>query len=182
MLKLTNRFQKRLAFDIADCTADFYNRNGIFLRGLLPVKFRFDFVCNMRNDLYGTAAVISMTFLVQNRPVNFTRCNVGILIQAFIDKPFVMSQIQVCLRAIICYKYLSVLDRIHRTGIHIDIGIQLLHGHMISSRFEQPSQRSCGNSFSKTGHNAAGHKYIFYAHALLLAALQQHFLLSVCRS
>lgn len=55
----------------------------------------------MRNDLYGTAAVISMTFLVQNRPVNFTRCNVGILIQAFIDKPFVMSQIQVCLRAII---------------------------------------------------------------------------------
>ena len=66
MLKLTDRFQKRLAFDIADCTADFYNRNGIFLRGLLPVKFRFDFVCNMRNDLYGTAAVISMTFLVQN--------------------------------------------------------------------------------------------------------------------
>ena len=57
--------------------------------------------------------------------------------------------------------------------------LSLIH---ISSRFEQPSQRSCGNSFSKTGHNAAGHKYIFYAHALLLAALQQHFLLSVCRS
>ena len=86
----------------------------------------------MRNNLYGSSAKISMTLFLKYRPVYLTGCHVGIFIQTFIDKSLIMTKIQVCLRTVIGYKNFSMLDRIHCSRINIDIGIKLLHGHLIT--------------------------------------------------
>ena len=46
-----------------------------------------------------------------------------------------MSQIQVCLCAVVGNKDFSVLDRVHGTGIHINVRVEFLHGHLIPSCF-----------------------------------------------
>ena len=70
---LTDSLYKRLAFDIAYCTADFryYNVRGSSLAYV--VNKSLDFVCNVRNNLYGLTEVFAVAFLVKNVPIYLTR-------------------------------------------------------------------------------------------------------------
>ena len=170
VLKLTDGLQKRLAFNISDGSAYLYNSDPVLILLFGPIEPALDLVCNMRNDLYGTSAVIPMTFLLKNRPVNFTGGHVGIFVQALINKPFIMTEIQICLRTVIRYENLSMLDRVHRTRVYIDIGIKLLHGHLISPGLQKTSQGGRRDPFAQTGNHTACHKYIFYCHHIFLLA------------
>ena len=118
----------------------------------------------MRNYLYGTPAEIPMTFFLKNRPVNLTGCHIGIFVKAFINESLIVSQIQICLCTVICYKDFSVLNRVHSSRININIRIKLLHGHLVTSRFQKTSQRRCCDTFSKTGNNSSCDKYVFNCH------------------
>ena len=88
---LSCRFQKWLGFDITNGTANFCNDN--ICIGLFPYlidKF-LDFICDMRNDLYGRAKVCPTSFFIQYIPINFPCGQIGIPIQIFINKAFIMS-------------------------------------------------------------------------------------------
>ena len=135
MLKLTDGLQERLAFDIADRAADFDDGNSCLFIRKIPVKTALDLIGDMRDNLNGSAAVITTALFLKNGPVYFTRCNVGIFIQIFIDEPFVMSEIQVGFRAVLRNKDFTVLNRIHRTRVDIDIRVKFLHGHFITACF-----------------------------------------------
>lgn len=79
MLELTNGFQERLAFDVTYGTADLNDGDtGLVIRKI-AVETALDLVGDMRNDLYGTSAVITTTLLLQYGPVYLTGGNVGIL-------------------------------------------------------------------------------------------------------
>ena len=64
MLKLTNGFEKRLGLDITDGTAYFNDGNAVFCRIFGAIEIGFDFICDVRNDLYSTALVFTMTFFI----------------------------------------------------------------------------------------------------------------------
>ena len=137
---LSDRFQKRLTFDIARRSADFGNRN-VGSRTLgIGVDIRFDLVGNVRDDLHRTAEIIAVTFLIQNRPVNFTRRQIGITVKIFIDKPFVMSEIEIGFGTVFGNKNFAVLQRTHRSGIDVDVGIEFLCGNFKPPRLEQSSE------------------------------------------
>ena len=38
-------------------------------------------------------------------------------------------KVKICLSSIVCYKHLSVLNRVHGTRININVWIELLHCH-----------------------------------------------------
>ena len=180
-LKLSDGLQKRLALDIADRSSDLDNRNGILLLRLRRIKPGLDLIRNVRDDLNGSPAVIAVSFLVQYGPVHLACRHIGIPVQTFIDKSLIMSQIQIGLRAVVGDKHFSVLDRVHGTRVHVDIGIKFLHRHMISARLQQSSQGSCRNSLSKSRHHAAGHKYILY-HTVSPSSCNRPFILRWLRS
>ncbi len=80
-LELTNCFQERLTFNITDCWQTTNLDDGNYLSSsadLLSLceKAALDFVRNVRNNLYGTSAIISATLLLQNGPVNLTGCHI----------------------------------------------------------------------------------------------------------
>ena len=104
----------------------------------------------MRNYLYGTPAEIPVTFFLKNRPVNLTGCHIGIFIKTLINESLIMSQIQVCLCTIVCYKNFSVLNGVHSSRVNINVGIKLLHGDLIASCFKKTPQRCSCDSLSKT--------------------------------
>ena len=62
------------------------------------------------------------------------------MVKALVYEALVVAQVEVCLRTVVCNEDLSVLDRVHRSGIDIEVGIKLLHGHFIASGFQKTPQ------------------------------------------
>ena len=133
LAELADRLQKRLALNIAHGPADFDNGDPVFLRRPCLIKPGFDLVGDMRDHLDRPSAEISVAFLLEDRPVNLSCGHIGILIQALVDKPFIMAQIQIRLRPVVRNKNLAVLNGIHGSRIDVDIGIKFLHGNLIAS-------------------------------------------------
>ena len=75
-----------------------------------------------------------------------------------------MSEIEIRLCTVIGDKYFAVLDRIHGSGINIDVRIKFLHRYSVAACLEQTAERSGSDSLSETGHHATSDKYIFYGH------------------
>ena len=73
--KLTNSLQKRLTFDIADCTADFNKTDICAVFGILTYV-SFDFIRNVRNNLDSLTAVNALTLVADYLPVNLARCKI----------------------------------------------------------------------------------------------------------
>ena len=74
---LTGSLDEWLGFDIADGAADFGDDD---IGGSLlshPIYELFDFVGDMRNDLYRGTQILSPALLVQNIPINLTSCQIG---------------------------------------------------------------------------------------------------------
>ena len=127
MLKLSDGFQKWLAFNISYRSADFDNGNPVFIRGFCAIEAAFDFICNMRDYLYGSSSKVSMALFLQNGPINFSGSYIGIFIQAFINESFIMAKIKVGLGSIVCYEDFSMLNRVHGSGINVDVRVKFLH-------------------------------------------------------
>ena len=79
-----------------------------------------------------------------------------------------MSQVEIRLGSVVRDENLSVLDRVHRSGIDIDVGIKFLHSYCVAPRLEQTSEGCGSNTLAETGNNATGDKYIFYGHDTFL--------------
>ena len=69
--ELTNRLQKRLAFDIACGSADFCDDDICFRFFPDGVNEILDFIRDMRNYLYRLSQIVSMSLFVENIPVDF---------------------------------------------------------------------------------------------------------------
>jgi len=91
------------------------------------------------DDLNRTAAVIAPSFLLQDGPVNFAGGDIGIFAQVFVDKSFVMPQIQIGFRAVVGDKNLTMLYRVHGSRVNIDIRVELLHGNLITTCLQKPA-------------------------------------------
>ena len=150
MLELTNCLQKWLALNVTDSSANFNDGNVRIIGSKIPIETALDFIGDMRNNLYSPSAIVTAAFLLKNRPVNLTSCYIGVFIQALVDEALIMSQIKVGLGTVIGNKNLSVLYRVHSTGVDIDVRIEFLHGYFVSTRFQKTSQGCGGNSFAKS--------------------------------
>ena len=64
VLKLADCLKKRLAFDVTDSTAYLDDGDLCFIGCvcIVAVKAAFDFICDVRDNLYGAAAVIAAAF------------------------------------------------------------------------------------------------------------------------
>ncbi len=47
-----------------------------------------------------------------------------------------MSKIQIGLRAVVSDKHFAMLNRIHRSGVNVDIGVKFLHRDFIAACFQ----------------------------------------------
>ena len=134
---LTDGFQKRQAFNITYSTADFRNNEvGIILLAYAENAL-FDFICDMRNNLYGTAKIIATAFFIYYTLVNLACGRIGVFGQVDINKAFVMSQVKVSFRTVVGYKNLAMLIRAHCSRVNIDIRVELLDSNPIAAAFQQ---------------------------------------------
>ena len=166
VLKLADCLKKRLAFDVADSTAYLDDGDLCFVGCvcIVAIEAALDFVCDVRDNLYGAAAVVAAAFFLKNGPVNLSGGNVGIFGETFINETLIMAKVKVGFCAVIGDEYLAVLDRIHGSRVDVDVRVKFLHGYLIAACFEQTAQRCCGDTLSKSGNDTACYENVFYWH------------------
>ena len=162
---LTGGLQKGLALDIAGGAADLGDDH--VRLSLLPqaVDKALDLLRDVRNHLHRLPQVLAPPLLVQHVPVDLPRGQVGKAVQILVDKALVVPQIQIRLAAVLGDIDLSVLIGAHGSRVHVDIGIQLLRGHLQPAAFEQPPQGRRRDALAQPRHHAAGDKNVF-SHAV----------------
>ena len=137
---LPDRLDKRLTLHIANGSANLRNHHICIRLVAYAVDESLDFIGNVRNRLNRIAQIAALTLARNHIGIDFARRQVGILIQVFVDKTLVMTQIQIGFCTVFCDIHLAMLIRAHGSGINIDIGIQFLRGHLEPSRLQQSSQ------------------------------------------
>ena len=158
---LPGRFEEGSAFDVADRAADLGDDDVSVGVAAHVVDEFLDLVGDVRDGLDSASHVVAFAFLGDDAGVHLARGDVGVLVEVFVDEAFVVTQIQVRLRAVVRHVDLPVLIGAHRAGIHVDIGIHLLRRDFQAPLLQQTSQRGGGDALAQPGNDAAGHKDVF---------------------
>ncbi len=65
-----------------------------------------------------------------------------------------MADVEVGLGAVLGDEYLAVLERVHRAGVDVEVGVELLHGHLQTPRGQQLSEAGRGQALAERGNDA----------------------------
>src|SRR5947209_6973750 len=79
-----------------------------------------------------------------------------------------MAEVEVSLGAVIGDEDFAMLERRHRPGIDVDVGIELQQGDFESPGLEKRADGRSSDSLTQPRHDAASDEDVFRAHALLL--------------
>ena len=146
---LPDSLQEGLALHIAGGAADLrddYVRLGLLAHG---VNKALDLIGDMGDGLDGLPQVLAPALLGDDVGIDPACGKVGELIEILVNEALIMTQIQIRLRPVLGDEDLTVLIGAHGARIHIDIGIQLLGGHLQPPGFEQAAQRGCRDALAK---------------------------------
>ena len=72
MLELSDCFKEWLTFNISNGSTNLDNCDMGVFRSEVPIETTLYFICNMRNDLNSSSAIITATLLLEYRPAYFT--------------------------------------------------------------------------------------------------------------
>src|SRR5207245_11271742 len=68
----------------------------------------------------------------------------------------IVPQIEIGLATVVSDVHLAVLERAHRPGIDVDVGVELEVGDLQAAVLEQSAERCGGQPLPQRGHHAAG--------------------------
>ena len=118
----------------------------------------------MRNDLDCLAQIGALALLRDDGIVDLAGRYVVGLGRMDTQESFVMAQVQVGLGAVFRDVALTVLIRIERTGIDVDVGIEFLDGDAKAARLQEFGQGSRDDAFPKRRSHSARYEYILGVH------------------
>ena len=93
------------------------------------------------------AQIVTASFFLQDRPVDFARRDVGVLAEVNVDEAFIMTEVEVRFRTIVGDEDFAVLVRAHGTRIDIDVRVKFLNRDLVAAVLQQTAQRCCCNAF-----------------------------------
>src|SRR3989344_1660676 len=136
-----------------------------------PSQAPDNLIAHMRYRLDTFPAVREIAFALDDRLVDHPARHVILGAEVAPQEALVVAHVLVGLKAGIKHEHFAVLDRIHRTRIHVEIRVDLDEIHGEAACREQLSHRRGGDSLADRRHNAAHDKNIFMAGARTLHTL-----------
>ena len=144
---LANRFQERQGLDIPDRPANFHDHDvhafGDFADAAL------DLVGDVRDDLHGFSQVIAAALPGENGFVDAPGGPVVVARQFNVGEALVVPEVEVRLRSVVRDENLPMLKGAHRSGIHVQVGIDFLDGDFEAATFEETTDGGCCYAFAK---------------------------------
>ena len=114
-----------------------------------PCDALLDLIGDMGDHLHRTPEVVALALLADDVVVDGTRRHIGVAGEVLVDEALIVTQVEVGLRAVFGHEDLPVLERAHRPGIDIEIGIELLDDDFETTALQKATERGSGDAFSK---------------------------------
>ena len=133
---MTDRLQEGKSFDIADGASDFdYTDFGLIL---LERKTHqpFDLIGDVRDDLDRFPEKCPRPFFAEHIPIDLSGGEVVSGGELLVEEPFVTPDIEVSFTTVARDEYLAVLVGVHRTGVDVEVRIDLLERNAIALELE----------------------------------------------
>ena len=138
VLDLADRLEERQALDVADGAADLEQHEIIFV---IAARDEFlDRVGDVRNHLDGGAEIIAAPFLGEDVLIDAPGGDVVGLGGGTPGEALVMAEIEIGLGAVVGHEHFAVLIRRHRSGIEIEIGIELAETDLVAACLQQRTE------------------------------------------
>ncbi len=115
-----------------------------------------DGIGDVGNDLDGGAEIIAAALLGQDVLIDAAGGDVVLLGRGTPGEALVMTEIEIGLRAVVGHEHFAVLVRRHRSGIEVEVGIELAKADLVAPRLQQRAERRRCQTFSERGDHAAG--------------------------
>ena len=107
---------------------------------------------DVRDDLDRLAEILTTALLVDDPLVDLAGRHIGAAVQVHVQEALVVADVEVGLSAVLGDEDLSVLERVHRAGVDIEVRIELLHRHRQPTRSEaQVSEGAGGEALAAEG-------------------------------
>ena len=115
-----------------------------------------DLVGDVRDDLDGVAEVLPAPLLGDDRGVDLAGGDVGRAVQVGVEEPLVVADVEVGLGAVVGDEDLAVLERVHRAGVDVEVGVELLHRDPQTAGLEQAAEAGGREPLAEGGGDASG--------------------------
>ena len=155
--ELPDRLDEGQALDVADRAADLADADVRALGRLADAPL--DLVGDVRDHLHRPAEVVPAPLFRDDGVVDLAGGEVVPPRHAGRDVAFVVPQIEVGLSAVVGHEDLAVLERAHRAGVDVEVGIELLERDPQPARLEQQAERGRGDPLAERRDDPAGHHH-----------------------
>ena len=136
---LADRLEERQALDVADGAADFAQDEIILV---IAVEDEIlDRVGDVRDHLDGGAEIVAAPLLGENVLVDAAGGDVVGPGGGTAGEAFVVTEVEIGLGAVVGHEHFAVLIRRHRSGVEIEIGIELAQPNLVASCLQQGAER-----------------------------------------
>ena len=164
---LANGFEEGQRLDVANGSADFRDDDIGFLLDRNFLDQRFDLVSDVGNDLDGSAEVVAASLGFDDVFVNLSGGDAATFGAVDVHESLVVAEVEVSFGAVFGDKDFTMLERVHGSGVDVDVRVQFDGGDGEATVSEKPSEARGGDSFANPAHNSARYKDIFRRHFCL---------------
>ena len=138
---LPRGLDERLRLDVAHGPADLGDDHvGLGRLGRLQPHAALDLVGDVRDDLHGVAEVFAAALAGDDLRVDLAGRDVGRLAELDVEEALVVTDVEVGLGPVVGDEHFTVLERVHRARIHVEVGVELLHDDAQSTRREKVAE------------------------------------------
>ena len=137
--ELADCFEEREDLDVADRAADLGD-DDVDIVARHPLNPAFDFVGDVRDDLNGLAEVVAASFSSEHGLVDRAGGGIRVARQVLVDEALVVTEVEVRLAAVIGDEDLTVLERVHRARVDVDVRVELLERDAQATVLQQPTE------------------------------------------
>ena len=138
VLELADRLEERQALDVADGAADLAQHE---VELVVAVEDEFlDRVGDVRDHLDGGAEIVAAPLLGQDVLIDAPGGDVVGLGGRTPGEALVVAEVEVGLGAVVGHEHFAVLIRRHRSGIEVEIGVELAKPDLVAARLQQRTE------------------------------------------
>ena len=98
----------------------------------------------MWHNLNGLAQIVPASFAIDYSLVYATSRYTVIACRVYAGKSFVMTEVEICLHAVLRDVAFAVFIRVKRTGVDVDVGVELLYCDLVAACLQKLSD-ACGD-------------------------------------
>ncbi len=153
--ELTDRFEERERLDVADGPADLDDLDVGLLRLGERADALLDLVGDVRDDLDGLAQVVAAALLREDARVDGSGREVRTSVEVLVEESLVVTEVEIRLRPVVQDEDLAVLERVHRAGVDVDVGVELLDDDLRSASFEEAAEGGGGDALAESRSDSA---------------------------